>query len=231
MRAMKYRQAILFLVATTSVAAAEVRFNRDIRPIMSDTCFRCHGFDKKTRMAGLRLDIREEALKKAIVPGDPEKSLVVQRVFATNPAKIMPPAHAHKELTEAQKQLIKRWVAEGAKYEGHWSYEPVRRPEVPAVDDTSLVRNPIDAFVQARLQREGLKASPEADRRTLIRRITFDLTGVPPTPGEVAAFVADKEADAYEKLVDRLLASPRYAEMQAMYWLDGVRYADSAGFH
>src|SRR5215813_8671380 len=217
-----------FVIAAFAITAnAQVQFNRDIRPIMAETCFRCHGPDKSSRMAGMRLDIREEALKPTgsgaipIVPGVPEKSAIVQRVFATN-ARIMPPAFAHKELTQAQKDTIRRWVAEGAKYEGHWAYQPIRRPEVPAQG------NPIDAFIAARLTAAGLHPSPEADRRTLIRRVTLDLTGLPPTPEEIAAFEKDGN---YEKLVDRLMASPRYAEQQAMHWLDNVRYADTCGFH
>ena len=212
-------------------AAAEVRFNRDIRPIMADTCFRCHGPDKSSRMAGMRLDIRQEALKPLkdglvpIVPGDPDKSAIIQRVFSPG-ARVMPPPYIHKELTAEQKATIRQWVAEGAKYEGHWAYQPVQRLAPPAG-----AANPIDAFIQARLAREGLKPAPEADRRTLIRRASFDLTGLPPSPEDAAAFEKDKSPDAYEKLVDRLMASPRYAEQQAMHWLDFVRYADTCGFH
>ena len=150
----------------------------------------------------------------------------------------MPPPFAHKVLTAAQKETIRRWVAEGAVYEGHWAYQPVKRPPVPVVTNSANaaeakapLRNPIDNFIQARLAREQLTPSPEADRRTLIRRVTLDLTGIPPTPQEAAAFIADASPDAYEKLVDRLLASPRYAEMRAMHWLDAVRYADTSGFH
>ncbi len=186
---------------STSAAAADspVRFNRDIRPIMSDTCFRCHGPDQRARMAGLRLDIREEALRTTksgvtpIVPGQPDQSAIIQRIFAQNPAKIMPPQFAHKELSPAQKETIRRWVAEGAPYEKHWSYEAVVRPPVPEINGAKA-RNPIDAFIQERLQREGLQPSPEADRRTLLRRVTFDLNGVPPTPEEMRAFLADKIA-------------------------------------
>ncbi|HMC58468.1 MAG TPA: DUF1549 domain-containing protein, partial [Candidatus Solibacter sp.] len=208
---------------------AEVRFNRDVRPIMSGTCFRCHGPDKSSRMAGMRLDLRDEALKPTksgvtpIVPGDPEKSAIVQRVFSTG-ARVMPPAFAHKELTATQKDTIRRWVAEGAKYEGQWTYQPVQRV-------TTGPGNPIDWFIQQELMREGLQASPEADRRTLIRRVTLDLTGLPPTPEEAAAFQKDASPNAYEKLVDRLMSSPQYAEQQAMHWLDAVRYADTCGFH
>ena len=215
------------LLAAAPLIHAEISFNRDIRPIMADTCFRCHGPDKNARMMGLRLDIRDEALKTTksgvtpIVPGDPDHSAIVQRVFSTD-KKIMPPASAHKELTPAQKATIRQWVAEGAKYEGHWAYQPVQHYQVPTGP------NPIDYFIRARLDKEGLKPSPEADPRTLIRRVTLDLTGLPPTPEEVAAYLKDGN---YERVVDRLMASPRYAEMQALHWLDAVRYADTCGFH
>ncbi|MBI3470063.1 MAG: PSD1 domain-containing protein [Candidatus Solibacter usitatus] len=229
----RFRTAGALLAGILAIPGArgEVSFNRDIRPIMSDTCFRCHGPDKNARMAGLRLDLRDEALKPAasravpIVPGDPERSAVVQRVLA-NDARVMPPKYAHKELTPAQKELIRRWVAEGARYEGHWAYAPVKRPAVPAG-----ARYPIDAFVQARLARDGLAPAPEADQRTLLRRLALDLTGLPPTSAEVEAFAKDRSPEAYEKVVDRLLASPRYAEKQTMHWLDAVRYADTCGFH
>jgi hypothetical protein len=248
-RARSYGKVCLLLAVLTALVAIKlteweeivaadepaVSFNRDIRPIFSDTCFRCHGPDKSGRKAGLRLDIRDEALRKTrsgvtpIVPGRPEESEIVRRIFSAEPAEVMPPEEAHKVLTASQKQLIRRWVAEGAVYEGHWAYEAVKRPAVPGVG--TLVNNPIDRFIQERLVRAGLAPSPEADRRTLIRRVTLDLTGIPPTPAEIAAFVDDRAADAYARLVDRLLASPRYAEKQTMLWLDAVRYADTAGFH
>ncbi|MDQ6701501.1 MAG: DUF1549 domain-containing protein, partial [Acidobacteriota bacterium] len=226
--------SLLAVTAALSFAAdttEPVGFNRDIRPIMSDTCFRCHGPDKNARMAGLRLDIREEALKPSksgvapIVPGSPDQSAIIQRIFAPDPKRVMPPEYAHKTLSATQKETIRRWVAEGAQYEGHWAYQPVKRPA------TLSTANPIDALVQEHLKTLGLQGSPEADRRTLIRRVTLDLTGLPPTPDEVKAFVADTTAGAYSKVVDRLLASPRYAEKQAMHWLDAVRYGDTAGFH
>jgi hypothetical protein len=219
------------LLCAAFLAHGQVKFNRDIRPIMAETCFRCHGPDRSSRMAGMRLDIRDEALKPLrdgavpVVPGDPEKSAIIQRIFAPNP-RTMPPPNIHKELTAAQKNTIRQWVAEGAKYEGHWAYQPVERPAPPRA-----AANAIDAFILDRLDREGLHPSPEADRRTLIRRVYFDLTGVPPTPEETAAFVKDTSPDAYDKLVDRLMASPRYAEQQAIHWLDAVRYADTCGFH
>jgi hypothetical protein len=209
---------------------APVEFNRDIRPIMSDTCFRCHGPDKSSRIANLRLDLRDEAVKPLkdgvipIVPGDPDRSAIVQRIFAPAASR-MPPQYAHKDLTDQQKDLIRRWVAEGAVYQGHWAYMPVVRA---AAGGTA---NPVDFFIQARLAKAGLAAAPEADRRTLIRRVTLDLTGLVPTPAEVHAFEIDRSPQAYEHLVDRLLDSPHYAEQRAMHWLDAVRYADTCGFH
>ncbi len=238
---MKFKLVSASLLASVLLswpASAQVGFNRDIRPIMSDTCFRCHGPDKSARVMDLRLDIREEALKSLvdgkipIVPGKPEQSEIIRRIFATDESEIMPPEYAHKALTQAQKETIRQWVAEGAKYEGHWSFQPIKRPPVPEVSgNPALVENPIDAFIQARLAKDGLRPSPEADRRTLIRRATLDLTGLPPTAQEVQQFVNAKSPDAYANLVDRLLASPRYAEMETMHWLDAVRYADSRGYH
>ncbi|MEW5980025.1 MAG: PSD1 and planctomycete cytochrome C domain-containing protein [Acidobacteriota bacterium] len=225
-------------IAATAQTADSVRFNRDIRPIMSDTCFRCHGPDKSSRMADLRLDLRDEALKKTesgiipIVPGKPDESEIVRRVLSDNAVVRMPPDWSHKVLTEKQKETVRQWVAEGAKYEGHWSFQPVRRPEVPEVKDSGApIRNPIDNFIQARLIKEGLEPSHEADRHILIRRVTLDLTGLPPTPAEIEAFINDNSRDAYEKVVDRLLTTPAYAEKQALYWLDAVRFADTRGFH
>ncbi|MCX6628415.1 MAG: DUF1549 domain-containing protein, partial [Candidatus Solibacter sp.] len=227
---MHSRWGLLAAALWTVAGNAQVRFNRDIRPIMAETCFRCHGPDKSSRMAGMRLDLRDEALKPnrngaaPIVPGDAAGSGIVARVFAKD-ARIMPPAFAHKELSAAQKETIRQWVAEGAPYEGHWAHQPVRRPAVAAEG------NPIDGFIRERLAREGVKPAPEADRRTLARRVALDLTGIPPTPEEIAAFQKDSSPNAYEKLVDRLMASPRYAEQQTMRWLDVVRYADTCGFH
>jgi hypothetical protein len=222
-------------VLLSSAAEAEVGFNREIRPIMSNTCFRCHGPDKNARMAGMRLDIREQALqptdsgKIPIVPGKPEESEIIRRILTDDPSQIMPPEFAHKTLTKSQKEVIRQWVAEGAKYERHWSFQPIRRPEVPQTEVSA--QNPIDAFVRVRVSKEGLQPSPEADPHTLIRRLALDLTGLPPTPAQVESFAKDKSSDAYDQLVDRLLASPRYAEKQAMHWLDAVRYADTRGFH
>jgi len=232
--------AMVGLFACVAVVAGQepgrTSFNRDIRPIMSDTCFKCHGPDRNARKADMRLDVREEAIKPTrggrvpIVPGDPESSEIVRRIFADG-ARMMPPAYSHKTLTAAQKDTIRRWVGEGAVYEGHWAYQPVTRPSVPAIADTSRIRNPIDAFIQDRLRREGLTSAPPADKRTLLRRVSLDLTGLLPAPDEMRAFLADPAPDAYEKAVDRLLSTRAYAEQRTMRWLDAVRYGDTAGFH
>ncbi len=227
--------ALLFAALSSSPARAErpVSFNRDIRPIMSDTCFHCHGFDAKKREAKLRLDVREEALKEAesgeipIVPGKPEESEIIRRIFTSDKDDLMPPPKAHKELTQAQKETIRRWVAEGAKYEAHWAYAPLGKPTVPA----NSAASPIDAFVREKLAEKKIAPSPEAPKAKLLRRLSLDLTGLPPTPEEVAAFVNDAAPDAYGKQVDRLLASPRYGERMAVWWLDIARFADTVGFH
>ncbi|MFN3648313.1 MAG: DUF1553 domain-containing protein [Armatimonadota bacterium] len=216
----------------TRAAVTPVSYNRDIRPILAENCFLCHGPDKGTRMANLRLDLREEAVARgALVPGKPEKSALVARVFAKEPARMMPPIASHKSLTAVEKALLRRWVAEGAKYEPHWSFVPLpARVPVPPVKDAKWPRGPIDQFVLARLEKEGLKPSPEATRADWIRRVTLDLIGLPPTPAEVDAFLADRSPTAYETVVDRLLASPHYGERMAVPWLDVARYGDSYGY-
>ncbi|MBI3666641.1 MAG: DUF1553 domain-containing protein [Acidobacteria bacterium] len=211
-------------------------FNRDIRPILSDTCFTCHGPDEKQRMANLRLDMKEGLFEerkgyRIIVPGDASSSKLYQKISAADKALRMPPIASGRTLTDKQIEAIKRWIDEGAQWEQHWAYLPPQRPEVPKVKNPVWPRNAIDRFVLARLEAEGLKPSPEADKVTLLRRVTFDLTGLPPTPAEVDAFLADKSSSAYEKQVDRLLGSPRYGERMAMQWLDLARYADTHGFH
>ncbi|MBL9200451.1 MAG: PSD1 domain-containing protein [Opitutaceae bacterium] len=238
------RLAILaaLMPAIALAAAPRVSFNRDIRPIMSDTCFHCHGFDAKSRKAGLRLDLREEALKPTkngvlpIVPGEPEKSEVILRINDT--ADPMPPEEAHKTLTPAQKELFRRWIAEGAPYEPHWAYAPLVRPAVPAVAsaESRAARSdhPVDAFIRAKLAAKKISPSPAAEPARLLRRLSLDLTGLPPTPAEVAAFKADSLRDprtAYRAQVDRLLASPRHGERMAVWWLDVARFTDTVGFH
>jgi hypothetical protein len=221
-----------FLALVSSAAAApKVDFNREIRPLLSDNCFACHGPDTKKMKAGLRLDQREAATKPlksggiAIVPGNPEASELVRRIFADDSDDLMPPAQSHKTLTAAQKELLKRWIAEGAEYRGHWAYEVPKKPAVPVGE------NPIDSLVRARLKESGLTPSREAERRILARRLHFDLIGLPPKPEDVAAFERDQSPDACEKLVDRLLASPHYGERMAIGWLDVVRFADTIGYH
>jgi cytochrome c553 len=219
-----------------TASAEHVQFNRDIRPILAENCFYCHGRDSNKRKAGLRLDVRDAATKPldsgdtAIVPGDVAKSFIVARIFSTDADERMPPPKSNHVLTALQKQTLKRWIAEGAKYETHWAYVAPVRPELPPVRDSKWPRNPIDRFVLAKLEQNGLKPSPEADRATLIRRLSLDLLGLPPTPAEVDAFAADTAPDAYEQLVDRLLSSDHYGERMALPWLDAARYADSNGF-
>lgn len=206
-------------------------FNRDIRPILAENCLYCHGQDPAKREGNLRLDDREAAVASgAIVPGDAAGSLLLQRVHADNPDELMPPPKSNRTLSEEQKETLKRWISEGAVYQQHWAFvTPERAPE-PAVQKPDLARNAIDRFVLARLESAGLQPSPEADRATLIRRLHADLTGLPPTPAEVDAFVADPDPQAFENLVDRLLNSPHYGERMAISWLDAARYADSNGF-
>ena len=224
---------VMVLEAQTDepLRTAKIEFNRDIRPILSDACFHCHGPDKNTRKAGLRLDLREEALKTTesgelpIVPGQPGKSELVLRILADDRDERMPPPKAHKVLTIAQKEMLRRWIAQGAEYQLHWAYLPIQRPPVPRSGS-----HPVDAFVRQRLAAENLQASAEADKATLIRRVTLDLIGLPPTPAEVDAFVNDATPEAYERTVDRLLASPHFGERMAVDWLDGARFADTNGY-
>ncbi|WP_165229150.1 PSD1 and planctomycete cytochrome C domain-containing protein [Aquisphaera insulae] len=209
-----------------------VQFNRDIRPILSENCYSCHGPDKNRRKAKLRLDERDSAVAlKAIVPGKADESEAISRIFSDDAEAVMPPPSSHKSLTPAQKQAFKAWVAQGAEYQAHWAYVRPERPPVPAVRDASRVRNPIDTFIQAVLESKGITPSPDADRRTLIRRLSLDLIGLPPTPDEVRAFEQDDDPGAYEKLVDRLLRSPHYGERMAVPWLDMARFADTVGYH
>jgi hypothetical protein len=210
-------------------------FNRDIRPILSENCFQCHGFDEKARQANLRLDQADSAFAehdsgKPIVPGHPDQSELWRRVTSTDESEIMPPTDSHRALKPEQKETLKRWIEQGAPYAKHWSFIPPMKAELPEVSDKVWPHNEIDRFVLARLDAEKLSHSPEADRRTLIRRLSLDLTGLPPSAAEVETFVADKDPKAYEKLVDRLLASSHFGERMALVWLDAARYADTNGY-
>ena len=213
---------LCLLAGTTLLSAADapVRLNRDVRPILSDKCFACHGPDEAKRPTALRFD-KADAAQKAVVAGDPENSPLYQRVSSDDPAKRMPPAYqGHDKLPAKDIETVRRWIEQGAEFEGHWAFIPPERSE----DAT------IDSLVLARLESEGLNPAPEADRERLIRRVTLDLTGLPPTPREVEAFVDDSSAEAYEKVVDRLLTSPAYGERMAFRWLDAARYADTNGY-
>lgn len=226
----------------TSVQAADslpqvVEFNRDIRPILSDNCFQCHGPDKAKRKADLRLDTEEGAFAKlrddeghSIVRGKPGDSELFRRVSITDERKRMPPAKSGRKLSERQIELLRRWIEQGGKWQKHWAFITPKRPDTPQVKNQSWPRNPIDHFILARLEQEGMTPAPEADRATLVRRVTLDLTGLPPTPDEVERALNDKATDWYEKVVDRLLRSPRYGERMAVRWLDAARYADTSGY-
>ena len=224
-------RALLVLLLATPVVAGDrpIDFNRDVRPILSDRCFACHGPDEKHRKAKLRLDTADG--KKSLVPGKPDDSDLIARVTAEDPEDRMPPGKHGKALSPAEVDVLKRWIAEGASWAAHWAYVNPTRIRTPAVADASWPITWADRFLLARLDKENLKPSPEADRRTLIRRLSFDLTGLPPSPAEVDAFVADKDPQAYEQVVARLLASEQYGERMAVMWLDLVRYADTVGYH
>jgi hypothetical protein len=224
--------AVLFgKIGETNAAPPAIDYNRDIRPVLSENCFYCHGQDGNKRQAELRLDVRDAAIEAgAIVPNGPNSSELIERIFSDDPHKLMPPPKSNRRLSAEQKKLLERWITEGAAYAPHWAYITPSRPAEPTVRRTDWVRNPIDRFVLARLEAEQLSPSPEADRATLIKRLSIDLVGLPPNPDEVDAFVADRDPEAYDKLVDRLLASGHYGERMALGWLDAARYADSNGF-
>lgn len=226
----------LCLLFADVTRAASVDFVADIRPILADNCFKCHGPDDEARKADLRLDNFKGATspakhdKIAIVPGKPDESELVRRITADDPDDHMPPAKSGKKLTAEQITKLKEWIAKGAKYEMHWSFKPVVRPEIPQARYPGWIHNPIDSFVAARLDQEQLKPSPEAQKITLLRRLYLDLTGLPPTIADVDAYLADHSVDAYKKVVEKLLASPHFGERWGRLWLDGARYADSDGF-
>ncbi len=225
------------LVSLNAAAAVSVDFNRDIRPILSDTCFACHGPDDHKRKADLRLDFPERALKggksghPAIVPGKPDSSELVRRILSTDPEERMPPPNSGRKLSAAQADLLQRWVADGGRYAPHWAFVAPQRPALPSVHDAAWVRTPLDRFVLARFEQDGLKPRPEADRAALLRRVTLDLTGLPPTLAELDAFLADHRLDAYEQAVEGLFHSAHHGERLALDWLDTARYADTHGYH
>jgi mono/diheme cytochrome c family protein len=230
-----------FCARSSAQPAARIDFQREIRPILSDNCFLCHGPDADSRMAGLRLDRPETALGARphgapVVPGNSAASLLYQRISNPDPNLRMPPAASRRSLTPAQIALLKRWIDQGAPWKEQWSFQPPVKPKPPALKDAASVnpawlRNPIDRFILARLEEKGLAPAPPADARTLIRRVALSVTGLPPKPSEVEAFLADAAPGAYERMVDRYLASPHYGEQRAHYWLDAVRYADTNGIH
>jgi hypothetical protein len=229
--------AVLLARATVAAHAAAPRleFNRDIRPLLSDRCFKCHGPDAHARKAELRLDVRDNALAerdsgRSLVPGQPDRSELVKRIESTDADEQMPPPKSHLRLSREEIATLRRWVAQGAEYQAHWSFAPPVAAALPEVRQGAWGRNPIDRFILARLEREGLRPAAEADRATLLRRLALDLTGLPPAPEELDAFLADPAPDAYERQVERLLAAPAYGERMALDWLDGARYADSNGY-
>ncbi len=217
--------------------AEKLSFNDDVVPILSENCYACHGPDPSMRKSGLRLDLREAALEDrkdsgpSIVPGEPDRSLLIHRVETDVLNERMPPPEAHKTLTDDEKAILRRWIEEGAEYQEHWAFIAPERPEAPQISTQDWPINPIDHFILARLEKEGLSPSPIAKKTALLRRVTLDLTGLPPTPEEVRAFLDDDSSDAYEQVVDTLLARSSYGEHRARYWLDAVRFADSHGLH
>ncbi|MEX2185773.1 MAG: PSD1 and planctomycete cytochrome C domain-containing protein [Pirellulales bacterium] len=229
--------AMVALAATVRADDEQVNFSRQIRPLLAENCFHCHGLDEKSREADLRLDTRDglfaktEAGDVVIAPGDADKSLIFQKISASDPADRMPPEDFEKKLTPEQIATVKKWIEQGARWDQHWSFVAPQRPPLPEVADAAWPLNEIDRFVLARLEKEGLKPAERADKVTLIRRVTYDLTGLPPTPQEIDAFVADTSDEAFPRLVDRLLESPRYGEHMARYWLDAARYGDTHGLH
>jgi hypothetical protein len=237
-------RSMLLLVANLTLAtwlppahAAPVDFDREIRPILADRCFKCHGPDENERQADLRLDLPEALLRPAdsgrpaVVPGKPAESGLYRRISSTRKSFVMPPPDSGKTLSAPEKEVLRRWIEEGATYGAHWSFVPPERPPLPAVKRGAWPRNEIDHFILARLEAAGLVPSPEADRITLVRRLSLDLTGLPPAPAEVDAFLAKTGPDAYESVVDRLLASPHFGERMALDWLDAARFADTHGYH
>jgi mono/diheme cytochrome c family protein len=229
---------VLFALFARAEGAEEVRFNRDIRPLLGENCLACHGPDPAAREAGLRLDTREglfeplEDGKPAVIPGDPEGSKLWYRISTGDELDRMPPADSRKELSSEQIALIKTWIEQGAPWEDHWAFIAPERPEVPKIEASGVtIRNEIDAFVVEELEKRGLRMNSEADRRTLARRLALDLTGLPPTPAQVDAFEGDDSPDYFERFVDALMETSAWGEHRARYWLDAARYADTHGLH
>lgn len=232
---MRYLLCLAICCSSFPIVAQEIDFNRDIRPILSDKCVFCHGPDKDNRQADLRLDTQDGALADlggyaAITPGDPDASALVERILSTDEFEQMPPPDSKRSLSKEEKQLLIDWIKQGAIYQQHWSLVKPERPSLPKVDDRGRLENPIDHFILKKLTEKGILPSAHAERETLIRRVTLDLTGLPPTLDEVDAFLKDDSSHAYEKVVDRLLKSPRYGEHMAATWLDVARYSDSNGY-
>ena len=216
----------------SSQAVGTVQFNRDIRPILSENCFACHGPDASKRAAELRLDQRDDAIAKAaFIPGKPDESELIRRILSTDPDIVMPSPESHKSLSAQQKELLKVWIAEGAEYQGHWAFLPPVKPELPQVRNKAWVRNPIDRFVLSTLERKGIETSPESELPSLLRRVCLDITGLPPSPDEIERVLADPSPDRYEIYVDELLKRPEWGEHRGRNWLDYARYADTHGIH
>ncbi|MCA9217036.1 MAG: DUF1549 domain-containing protein, partial [Planctomycetales bacterium] len=227
--------AMALAVCASAQADDVVQFGRDVRPIFSDSCFQCHGPDRDAREADLRLDRRESVLAERddgqlIVPRQPDSSELIRRLTASDPDERMPPADSQRQLTKEQIDLVRRWIEQGASWQEHWSFVSPQRPTPPKTTNPVWCQNDIDQFVLARLDREGLTPSEPAAKETLIRRVSFDLTGLPPTLEELDAFLDDDSPRAYERVVDRLLKSPRFGERMAFVWLDAARYADTSGY-
>ena len=232
MKALSTLSTFILLAAFAQAAPGKLEYNRDVRPILAENCFACHGPDSAARKADLRLDLRDEAIKsEAFVPGKPEKSVLVERINTADQKELMPPHKTNKKLSVTQKAILKQWISEGAEYQAHWSFIAPTKTALPAVKNESWAKTPIDRFVLARLEAAGLSPAPEADRRTLARRLSLDITGLPPAPKDVEAFVNDKAPEWYEKYVDQLMKSQSWGEHRGRYWLDAARYADSHGIH
>lgn len=230
------RRLLLFcwgvlLVAPGVSRGAEVDYSRDIKPILASACYNCHGPDQAKRKANLRLDVRESAIALAVRPGQSAQSELIRRVLSTDPNEVMPPPRTKKKLTPEQIAKLRQWIDAGAPFDSHWAFVPPQKPPLPQVRNTAWAQTPIDTFILAKLEQQGLTPVGPADRVTLLRRLAFDLTGLPPTPEDAAAFLRADAPISYEALVDRLLASPHFGERMAVMWLDLVRYADTGGYH